>query len=98
MGNRLKAARSPYLLAHAEDPVDWYPFGEEAFRKAQQLQPRNISFALNAAQSLLRVAAEGNNAELFAEAREGLRRIAGIPRDDQRYERYVKLRELAEKG
>jgi len=35
MGNRLKAARSPYLLAHAEDPVDWYPFGEEAFRKAQ---------------------------------------------------------------
>ncbi|SDE83503.1 hypothetical protein SAMN04488243_11252 [Thermus arciformis] len=36
MGNRLKAARSPYLLAHAEDPVDWYPFGEEAFQKAQR--------------------------------------------------------------
>ncbi|WP_022798691.1 thioredoxin domain-containing protein [Thermus islandicus] len=35
MGNRLKGARSPYLLAHAEDPVDWYPFGEEAFRKAR---------------------------------------------------------------
>ncbi|GAA5334503.1 MULTISPECIES: thioredoxin domain-containing protein [Thermus] len=35
MANRLKDARSPYLLAHAQDPVDWYPFGEEAFRKAQ---------------------------------------------------------------
>ncbi|GGM93540.1 thioredoxin domain-containing protein [Thermus composti] len=35
MGNRLKDARSPYLLAHAEDPVDWYPFGEEAFQKAK---------------------------------------------------------------
>ncbi|GAA6734413.1 thioredoxin domain-containing protein [Thermus oshimai] len=33
--NRLKDAKSPYLLQHAEDPVDWYPFGEEAFRKAQ---------------------------------------------------------------
>ncbi|GLV47123.1 thioredoxin domain-containing protein [Thermus sp. LT1-2-5] len=35
MGNRLKNALSPYLLAHAQDPVDWHPFGEEAFRKAQ---------------------------------------------------------------
>ncbi|KHG64686.1 thymidylate kinase [Thermus sp. 2.9] len=35
MANRLKNARSPYLLAHAQDPVDWYPFGGEAFQKAQ---------------------------------------------------------------
>jgi len=33
--NRLKDAKSPYLLAHAKDPVDWYPFGEEAFQKAR---------------------------------------------------------------
>ncbi|ALJ90872.1 thioredoxin domain-containing protein [Thermus aquaticus] len=33
--NRLHRARSPYLLAHAQDPVDWYPFGEEAFQKAK---------------------------------------------------------------
>jgi uncharacterized protein YyaL (SSP411 family) len=33
--NRLKDAKSPYLLAHAKDPVDWYPFGEEAFQKAK---------------------------------------------------------------
>jgi uncharacterized protein len=33
--NRLKDAKSPYLLAHAEDPVDWHPFGEEAFARAK---------------------------------------------------------------
>lgn len=33
--SRLKDARSPYLLQHAEDPVDWHPFGEEAFHKAR---------------------------------------------------------------
>ncbi|GAB5602332.1 thioredoxin domain-containing protein [Thermus sp. FJN-A] len=36
MANRLQGARSPYLLAHAQDPVDWYPFGEEAFAKARE--------------------------------------------------------------
>ncbi|MDW8018099.1 MAG: thioredoxin domain-containing protein [Thermus sp.] len=35
MANRLQGARSPYLLAHAQDPVDWYPFGEEAFARAR---------------------------------------------------------------
>ena len=32
--NRLIFARSPYLLQHAENPVDWYPWGDEAFAKA----------------------------------------------------------------
>ena len=32
--NRLIFADSPYLLQHAENPVDWYPWGEEAFAKA----------------------------------------------------------------
>lgn len=34
MPNRLIAEKSPYLLQHANNPVDWYPWGEEAFRKA----------------------------------------------------------------
>ncbi len=34
MGNRLKEESSPYLLQHAENPVDWYPWCEEAFEKA----------------------------------------------------------------
>src|SRR5512139_4026719 len=33
--NRLGCEKSPYLLQHAENPVDWYPWGEEAFRKAK---------------------------------------------------------------
>src|SRR5215471_19067303 len=32
--NRLGQEKSPYLLQHAHNPVDWYPWGEEAFAKA----------------------------------------------------------------
>ncbi len=35
--NRLARARSPYLLQHARNPVDWYPWGEEAFARAVEL-------------------------------------------------------------
>src|SRR3972149_1792557 len=31
--NRLINEKSPYLLQHANNPVDWYPWGEEAFEK-----------------------------------------------------------------
>lgn len=34
MSNRLRGSKSPYLLQHAENPVDWYPWGAEAFEKA----------------------------------------------------------------
>ena len=34
MSNRLLHESSPYLLQHAHNPVDWYPYGEEAFEKA----------------------------------------------------------------
>ncbi|RYG43387.1 MAG: thioredoxin domain-containing protein, partial [Chitinophagaceae bacterium] len=34
MPNRLQKESSPYLLQHANNPVDWYPWGEEAFEKA----------------------------------------------------------------
>jgi uncharacterized protein YyaL (SSP411 family) len=34
--NRLKGEKSPYLLQHSENPVDWYPWGEEAFGKARE--------------------------------------------------------------
>ncbi|MGZ5303802.1 MAG: DUF255 domain-containing protein, partial [Bacteroidia bacterium] len=33
--NRLAQETSPYLLQHANNPVDWYPWGEEAFQKAK---------------------------------------------------------------
>src|SRR5881397_2364418 len=34
--NRLAHEKSPYLLQHAHNPVDWYPWGEEAFAKARR--------------------------------------------------------------
>jgi len=34
--NRLGQEKSPYLLQHAHNPVDWYPWGEEAFAKARR--------------------------------------------------------------
>jgi hypothetical protein len=33
--NRLATETSPYLLQHAENPVDWYPWGDEAFARAR---------------------------------------------------------------
>ena len=38
MPNHLVNERSPYLLQHADNPVDWYPWGEEAFEKARREQ------------------------------------------------------------
>src|ERR1700739_814734 len=34
--NRLAGGKSPYLLQHAHNPVEWYPWGEEAFEKARR--------------------------------------------------------------
>ncbi len=36
MPNRLSLETSPYLRQHAENPVDWYPWGDEAFEKARR--------------------------------------------------------------
>ncbi len=35
MTNHLVQSNSPYLLQHAENPVEWYPWGTEAFEKAR---------------------------------------------------------------
>ena len=36
MANRLQHETSPYLLQHAQNPVDWYPWGPEALQRAKQ--------------------------------------------------------------
>lgn len=33
--NRLATESSPYLLQHAHNPVEWFPWGEEALQKAK---------------------------------------------------------------
>jgi len=35
-GNRLAGETSPYLLQHAHNPVDWMPWGQEAFKRARE--------------------------------------------------------------
>ncbi len=40
MSNRLKDQSSPYLLQHAENPVDWYPWCEKAFDRARHSRRR----------------------------------------------------------
>jgi uncharacterized protein YyaL (SSP411 family) len=47
--NRLARETSPYLLQHAHDPVDWFPFGEEAFERARRLdRPLFLSIGYSA--------------------------------------------------
>ena len=36
MADRLRSATSPYLLQHADNPVDWWPWGEDAFAEARR--------------------------------------------------------------
>src|SRR4026208_819523 len=36
MSNRLAKESSPYLLQHRDNPVDWYPWGEEAIERARR--------------------------------------------------------------
>ena len=36
MPNRLASETSPYLLQHANNPVDWYPWGEEALQRSKE--------------------------------------------------------------
>ena len=44
MPNRLSLGTSPYLRQHAENPGDWYPWGEEAFRRAgEEDKPVHVS-------------------------------------------------------
>ena len=44
MPNRLADQTSPYLRQHAENPVDWYPWGDEAFTQARE---RNVPILLS---------------------------------------------------
>ncbi len=44
MPNRLSLEKSPYLQQHKDNPVDWYPWGREAFQKAaQEKKPISLS-------------------------------------------------------
>ena len=44
MGNRLGGATSPYLLQHADNPVHWWEWGDDAFAEARE---RNVPVLLS---------------------------------------------------
>ena len=49
MPNRLAGESSPYLLQHRDNPVDWYPWGEEALSRARELdRPLLVSVGYSA--------------------------------------------------
>jgi len=73
-----------------------YPEALDSFRTAQALQPRNISFALNTAQSLLRLLLSEPTDELREECLSCLEQVRSMPESDHRYARYRKLCERVE--
>ena len=49
MANRLSGETSPYLLQHQDNPVDWYPWGDEALNRARELdRPLLVSIGYSA--------------------------------------------------
>ena len=70
-----------------------YPAALEAFREALSLQSRNISYALNTAQSLLRLLLSAPDDALLTECRACLAQVRSLPTSDPRHERYRKLLE-----
>ncbi|MDB6142319.1 MAG: response regulator/TPR protein [Pseudomonas sp.] len=68
---------------------------QDFFRRALALQPKNISIALNMAQSLLHVRGVAPDAAGLEECRASLKSIGMIPETDPRYERYQKLQSKA---
>lgn len=106
----------PAILAAGSQALEWnqqaillyqqkqYPEALQLFRQALASQPRNISFALNSAQSLLRLLGRQPAAQLqeapatglLDECRDCLQRASHMPLGDHRQERYRKLRERLE--
>lgn len=93
----------PDILAAGSEALEWNRQGILAyqqkdylqalhlFRRASAAQPRNISFALNTAQSLLRLLGSEPSEQLQQECRDCLQRASQMPPDDRRRERYIKL-------
>lgn len=94
----------PQILGAGQEAVDFNRqgvrayqlsrFGDalELFRRALALQPKNISIALNLAQSLLRQGGEQPAAGVLEECRRCLDAVNRMPPGDPRYERYQQLR------
>ncbi|WP_280694835.1 DUF255 domain-containing protein [Kitasatospora sp. GAS204B] len=75
--NRLANATSPYLLQHASNPVDWWPWGEEAINEApvtSRLNPASKETDLGSTRKNTRSASAADRT--FTQAKLDLRREA----------------------
>ena len=68
---------------------------QDLFRRALALQPKNISIALNMAQSLLHIGVQNLDAAALLECQASLKEVGQMPDTDARYSRYQKLRSKA---
>ncbi|HEY0288410.1 MAG TPA: tetratricopeptide repeat protein, partial [Pseudomonas sp.] len=68
---------------------------QDLFRRALALQPKNISIALNMAQSLLHIGVQNLDAAALQECQSSLKLVGKMPNTDSRYERYQKLQSRA---
>ncbi len=65
---------------------------QDLFRQGLALQPKNISIALNMAQSLLHMGVHNLDAASLAECKNSLKMVGKMPESDARFERFQKLR------
>ena len=102
-----KQTDDPDILGLATEAIDFnrqgvrsYQMGRyadalELFRQALQRQPKNISIALNTAQSLLRLGGDKPDVALLEECRLCLQAVRLLPASDPRYARYQQLHHKA---
>src|ERR671929_178620 len=89
MANRLASETSPYLLQHKDNPVDWYPWGEEALARARdEDRPILLSIGYSACHWCHVMERESfEDPQLAAAARGRRERVGAEPRPDPRRRR-----------
>ncbi len=91
MANRLAGSSSPYLLQHADNPVDWWEWGDDAFAQARERDlPILLSVGYAACHWCHVMAHESfEDDEVAARRQRRLRRGQGRPRGAARRRRRV---------
>ena len=67
MANRLANETSPYLLQHAHNPVNWYPWGDEALQKAKPAASKGVYLRKVAVSSTMGAGVRVDQASLSAQ-------------------------------
>lgn len=104
MQNIAKQTDDPEILGAGKAAIDFNVQGircyragklgeaQDLFRQGLALQPKNISIALNMAQSLLHMGVQNLDAASLAECQNSLKMVGKMPETDPRFERFQKLR------